>query len=323
MNEPAKEPVVSIILAAYNAGRFLKATVDSVLQQTLRDWELIAVDDGSTDSTLEQLHQYSDERMRVVQQNHVGYATALNAGLRLARGAYIAFLDQDDLWVKSKLAKHIELMDGHPEVDLTFSWSRFINEAGQDIGLHPLRWRGAISFRQLLADFVIGTTSSIVVRRKELDQTGGFDPELPMYCDMDLCLRVALYRPDNIHAISEELTLYRRHSGQMSKDWRGMRQDWERMLEKVRRVATEDTTAVEQQANSNMNRYFAYLAYESVEFRQALRLLWEGFKQSPGAFLTDSRNWLATAACLAGLTLPGFIHRGLERLAGFRRVAAP
>jgi hypothetical protein len=235
----------------------------------------------------------------------------------MARGVYIGFLDGDDLWLAAKLARHIEFMKQHPEVDLAFSWSRLIKENDCETGLHSRRWCGPISFRQLLADFVIGNSSALVLRRSVLDRVGGLDPELERFCDVDLCLRVALLRPGNICAIPEELTLYRRRSEQMSRDRDGMRSEWSRLLGKYRRRAPETTAEVERQADTNMTRYFAYLAYEDGEFGEAVELLCKGFRNFPAAFLRDSRNWKLSAASLAGLALPRSLHRGLERLAGF------
>jgi glycosyltransferase involved in cell wall biosynthesis len=302
-----------------NAERFVNAAVDSVLQQTFENLELIVVDDGSTDCTAERLRQYADERLQVILQPNQGYPAALNAALRAAQGVYPGFLDGDDVWLATKLARHIEFMERHPEADLTFSWSRLIAENGEEIGVHSRHWRGTISFRELLADFVIGNSSSLVLRRSALDRAGWLDPELPRFCDMDLCLRVALLRPGNVHAIPEELTLYRRRSGQMSRDREGMRLEWSGLLGKFRRLAPEETAAVVRQASSNMTRYFAYLAYENDQFREAGRLLWEGFRSFPTGFLADSRNWKLSAASLAGLVLPRTVHRRLERLAGVSR----
>lgn len=314
----ASKPAASVIVAACNAAPFIQATLHSVLDQTFSDFELIVVDDGSTDGTAEQLRQYRDARLRIISQANRGAPAAMNAGLRAARGDYIAFLDHDDLWLPTKLARHIEFLEAHPEVDLTFSWSGLIDETGRRLGLHWRRWRGAISFRELLIDFVIGSTSAVVMRRAALEGAGWFDPGISRYYDMDLFLRVALLRPNNIRAIPEELVLYRRHSRQMSRDWQAMKLDWDQMLQKFRRLAPKQTAAVERRAGSNMHRYFAYLAYENREFRRGCDLLRDAFRHSPAAFLTELRNWKVGAACLAGLLLPAGIHRGLERLAGIR-----
>ncbi|MBM3745384.1 MAG: glycosyltransferase family 2 protein [Acidobacteria bacterium] len=311
-----RSPAVSVIVAAYNSGAFLRPTLESVQRQSFQDFELIVVDDGSTDGAPELLERIRDPRLRVIRQANQGQAAALNAGGRVARGACVAFLDHDDLWTDNKLARHLEFMAAHPAVDLTFSWSRFIDEDGKPLSLHTRHWRGCVSFSQLLADFVIGNTSSVVGRREALDRVGWFDPNLRRCFDQDAFLRVALLRPNNVCAIEETLTLYRRHPRQMSRDWRAMRTDWERMLEKLRALAPDEVAAVEGLAAANTHRYLAFLAYENREFLESCRLLWWAFRRRPGGFLADKRNWMAAAGCLAGLLLPDFALSALERRAG-------
>ncbi len=309
-----RSPAASILVAAYNSSRFLKATLASALRQTFTDFELIVVDDGSTDDTPEQLRRYTDSRIRVLRQDNQGQPAALNAALRIASGVYVGFLDHDDLWLETKLARHIAYLEGHPEADLTFSWSRLIDEEGRELGLHSRFWRGPIAFGPLLEDFVIGSTSSVVMRREALNRVGGFDPSLHRCFDLDAFLRVALLRPDNIHAIEEVLTLYRRHAGQLSRDWRAMERSWDATLQKLRTVAPREIAAVERRAASNMCRYLAYLAYEDRRFGQACGLLWRGFRASPAGFLAEPRNWKLAAACLAGTVLPASALRALERM---------
>jgi glycosyltransferase involved in cell wall biosynthesis len=313
---PARCPAASILVATYNSGPYLAATLESALSQTFPDFELIVVDDGSTDDTPGRLLRYTDPRMRVLCQANQGQPAALNAALKVARGAFVGFLDHDDLWLPAKLARHMAYFERHPEVDLTFSWSRLIDADGNDLGLHPRFWRGAISFGELLEDFVIGNTSSVVMRREALDRVGGFDPALERCFDLDSFARVALLRPNNVHAIEEVLTLYRRHPGQLSRDWRAMERSWEATLAKLRQAAPRETAAVERRASSNHYRYLAYLAYEGRQFREAARLLSRGLRSSPAGFLTDRRNWKLAAACGAGAVLPSGVLAALERFAG-------
>ena len=121
-----------------------------------------------------------------------------------------------------------------------------------------------------------------------------------------------------LRAIPEVLSFYRRHSDQMSGDWRALRNDWQALIGKFRSLAPEQTVSLELEANLNMNRYFAYIAYERREFRCGCVLLAEGFRLHPPGFLAELRNWKLTAACFAGWLLPAGIHRRLVALAGIR-----
>lgn len=316
---PGEQPLVSVIVATFNGGRFIQETIQSALRQSLGDLELIVVDDGSTDDTLHCVRSIPDPRIRILEQPHQGAPAALNAGIAAARGRYVSPLDHDDLWAETALERHVEFLERHSEVSVTFSWSGLIDAQGRHIGLHSTRWRGPISFRQLLEDYVVGTSSSLVLRRAAVVAAGGFDPDFPRCQDCELILRISLAGPGCICAIPEELTFYRRHDGQMSSDWGAMQAEWNLMLEKCRRLAPEDTNAAEPLARGNMSRYWACLAYEARNVPAAWGFIGDGLRHAPRAFFADPRNWKVVAACLAGSLLPAAIHRRLERLAGLRR----
>jgi len=311
-------PTVTVVVPTYNGAAFIEASLASVIAQTWLDFELIVVDDGSTDSTRDIVGRCDDPRLRVIARPHSGAGAALNTGLSQARGSLVAILDHDDLWAPLKLERHVAFMQARPHVDLTFSWSRLISAAGRRLSLHSRHHSRRIDFGGLLADFVIGPTSSVVLRRSVLAETGLSDPELTRYYDMDLFLRIALVRPDNVAALPEELTFYRRHRGQLSSDWRGMKGDWARLLERARALAPDQMLAVEEHADANMHRYFAYLAYEQSEYRAALGLLRTAFGRPGGQRFIDARTLTLGAACLAGVLLPGGVYRRLERLTGLR-----
>jgi glycosyltransferase involved in cell wall biosynthesis len=319
VNSAASVPAVSVVLCLYNGERFLTATLNSLFQQSYSDFELIVVDDGSIDRSTEIVERNSDSRIRLIRQQRQGAAAALDAGLQAARGEYIALLDQDDLWMKDKLANHIETHRKHPEIDITFSWFRVINDDGHEIGLHSNRFRGTIDFRDLLVDFVIGASSNVVVRKSAIERSGGVDRTLPRLYDLDLCVRVAMLAPRNILAISQDLMLYRRHSLQITRDLTSLELEWERTLRKYEGLALDDFQQLARRANSNMNRYFAALSYEERSYRRALEFLKKGWRDSASHFLIDRRNWLTLSACLSGLLLPVSIHQRLERLAGLHR----
>lgn len=319
MGEPCAAPLVSVVICVYNGQRFLAGALDSALSQTHRDFELIVVDDGSTDGSLAVLDSYSDPRLRVIRQPNRGAAGALSAGIQTARGTYIALLDQDDLWEPASLTAHVEVLESQPGIALTFSWFRVIDELGREIGIHSSHYRGTIDFGDLLRDFVIGATSNVVMRRSAIDQAGGVDASLPRLYDLDLCLRIALLAPGNVASIPRDLMRYRRHASQISRHLEALKLEWARALEKLRGLAPREVAQVEKRARSNMSRYFARLAFEDGRYRNGLQLLSEGFRYAPAAFVVDRRNWLTGAACLSGLLAPAQFHRRLERLAGLRR----
>jgi glycosyltransferase involved in cell wall biosynthesis len=315
---PNQTPLAAIVVATYNAGRFIGATIESALGQTAGNFELIVVDDGSTDDTLSRVASFRDSRIRIVEQSHQGPVVAMNAGFRIARGEYIGLLDHDDLWHETKLAKHLEVFERHPEVDATFSWSRLIDEHGRDLGPDPARWRGAISFRQLLEANPMGNTSSLVLRRSAVERVGACDPRFFCCYDAYLVLQIARLRPGNVCSVPEELTFYRLHRSQQSRDWRSMEREWLVMLEEFRRTDPELVAALEGRATSRRRCWYAFQAYRGGEFPAACRLAAQALCDAPGFFLTNPWSWKVSAACLSGLLLPAAIHRRLERAASAR-----
>jgi glycosyltransferase involved in cell wall biosynthesis len=313
------KPLVSVVIPAYNASGFIEASIESALTQSFRDLEVIVVNDGSTDDTSERLSAWKDPRLRVIEQSNRGLAAALNTAVCASRGAFIGFLDADDIWLPQKLDHHLQLHRERSDIDVTFSWVRVIDGRGRHARMPCPRWRGTMSFPQLLSDYAIRTLSSVVMRREAAERAGVFNSRLVRCIDFEFFLRVSLLRPNNICAIEEVLSLYRRHSAQRTRDWRLMQKGWDQTLSSIRLQAPGETARVEKLAASNMHRYLASVAYEDGSFQDAHRLIRQSFSLAPTQFLRDARNWKMVAAALAGLTLPKRALLVLERAAGFDR----
>ena len=312
-------PAISVILPIHNGERFLDETLQSLFAQEFTDFEAVAVIDGSRDGSQTILERHSNPRLRVIWQDNRGAATAISTAIDNTTGPLIAFLDQDDIWAPGKLRRHAEVMAANPTVALTFSWFRVIDSHSRDIGIHSSRVTGTVAFQDLLADFVIGGTSNVVVRRDALLRANGADPAIPNMYDLDLFLRIALQSPRNILAIPEELMAYRRHSAQITRNVLVMQAEWDLTLQKLRTLAPVQVAAVEKRAAANMHRYYARLEYEAGAHASALRQLARGFVLRQLPFFADSRTWITLAACLCGLVLPRPILRVAERVAGVHR----
>jgi glycosyltransferase involved in cell wall biosynthesis len=302
-----------VLLPVHDAGDLLRPTVGSVLAQTRADFEIVLVDDGSDDGCVDAIAALGEPRIRILRQECCGAARARAVAAAAARGRFFALLDHDDLWLPQKLERHLRMFEERPEADLTFSWCRFVDEHGDDLGLPIRRWHGAISRDELLIDFVVKTASAIVVRRDAAERGGGFDATLPRLCDVDFALRVAALRPGNCRAVPEVLTLYRRHPGQMSGKWRELRDEWASWLLRLGAEPGGPAAATRALADSNMHRYFAWLAAERGELRDAVALLGAAVGRAPGRALVDPRNWLLAAEIAAQRMLPRRAHGRLRR----------
>jgi glycosyltransferase involved in cell wall biosynthesis len=303
-------PAFSILVPVHNAGGFLRLAVQSVLSQTCSEFELIVIDDGSTDGCLDSLAGVeNDARIRILRQSGKEAPGALNAGLEIARGEWIALLDHDDLWLPEKLAAHRDAIAAYPGLDLTFDWSRAVDPAGEDLGLGTRRWHGTISFEELLEDFVIGNSSAMVIRRAAIGEAGGFNHALPRLYDLDLCLRVAALRAGSCRAVPRCLTLYRRHGSQMTKNWLDLQGEWARFLRAAPTYTRRPGRHLLRIADANMHRYLAWLACESGHYRSGLGLMATAVGRAPLRSVLDARNWMIAAAAAGGLVLPPPLYR--------------
>ena len=308
-------PQVSVVMPAYNVARFILESVESCLAQSFRDLQLIVVDDGSVDGTVDRLLAVKDPRLQVIQQANGGSSSARNSGIELAAGEYIGFLDADDLWSPNKLEVHISFLEQHPEVDLTFSRSELIDEDGNATGRTSARVSGEVSFQDLVKENVVNNGSAVVMRRKALDLAGRFDAELKACVDWDLWLRVAMLRPRNTFCVGGVLTKYRMRSGQITKDWRRMEAEWNKMFAKVRNAAGAKVDVVGKEARARFYRYLAYIAYENGDYANSFRLLRRALRFSALQVASDRRTWVLASALLARGILPHRIHSACDAMA--------
>jgi len=198
----------------YNYAEYLPASIESVLAQTDRDFELLIVDDGSTDGSLAVARSYSDPRVRVLVEPHRGIGPTHNIGMQAARGRYIAFLDADDVWVPKKLAMQSELLDRRADIGLVYTRfgvidadRRVLSSGRSFFGAKP---SGTI-FRDLLKGNVIGTMSSICFRRDLVeDQQLRFDDTETYSDDWHFYLRVAART--RVHYLPRTLAYHRQHA---------------------------------------------------------------------------------------------------------------
>lgn len=306
---------ISIIVPAFNCASFLGATLASALGQSGVNHEVVVVDNGSTDGTDAVIDAFRhNPRLIALRVVGGGAPRARNAGIAASTGTYVGFLDGDDIWEPTKAARHVRAMEEWPRLDLTYSWYRIIDSNGLPTGRSnttPERVlpEGA-SFEGLVIENFCGNTSTVVCRREALRKAGAFDESLTAIEDLDMWLRIASQRLGNVGLIPEVLTSYRIHGAQMTADWRNMRWNWERVLDRARALAPQRVASVERRARARSARYMSYIAYARGEHEAARRLLLEAWRTGPDTLMPDRRAWLTTAA-VAATFLPGSVHARL------------
>ena len=228
-----KDPETTVVITCFNYGHYLEGCLRSVLDQTYGDYEIIVIDDGSTDSTPEVMKAFSGlSNLRYIRQENFGQAKAKNRGIKSARGRYVAFLDADDRWERDKLERQVRLFE-NPAVGVVYSLARLIDDEGAPLDLHYsgeyLKPRSGKVSRWLFLDNFVWFSSS-VVRRECFEKHGIFDESLKMGIDWDLWLRISTQCEFDF--VDEPLLLYRMgHSGQMSKNVEIRQQCSDRIME--------------------------------------------------------------------------------------------
>ncbi len=214
MESSVPQPQVSVIIPAYNAASFILKTIHSVQTQTWRDWELIVVDDGSTDDTRTLVGGLHDDRIRLFTYPNGGVSTARNRGFAHSQGKYIALLDADDLWSAQKLADQVQAMENQPQAGLAYSQVCLMNAQGNQFALVRCRELAGNVYAEMLTSHFLHTASNIFLRREVWETLGGFDPELYQGGDWEFCVRVAA-QWDFIY-IPKPQVYYRQHPRSIS-----------------------------------------------------------------------------------------------------------
>jgi len=205
---------VSVILPTYNRGWIVAEAIESVLSQTFKDYELIVVDDGSTDDTAKILQGFQDHILVITQENR-GVSAARNRGMAKARGRYFAFLDSDDLWLSEKLSEQTSFFASHPHALICQTEEIWIRNGAR---VNPKEKHKKLSgdiFIPSLALCLV-SPSAVMIRRELFDDVGGFDESLPACEDYDLWLRVSWKYP--VYLINKFLIMKRGgHADQLSR----------------------------------------------------------------------------------------------------------
>jgi hypothetical protein len=300
-------PTFSIVLPCHDAAATLAATVDSVRAQTRTDWELICVDDGSTDETpliLEALAA-QDARIRVTRQRNAGPSRARNAGALIARGRLLAFLDADDLWHRDKLASALSVLTRDPRADAAFGRVTFFDGAA-DVGRSAAHV-GALSLEACLGENPLCTLSNLTVRCDAFLATGGFDERLRHAEDL-AWLIAAISGGLRVVGTETHHLRYRTSPQGLSADLGAMHEGW-RLAVSAAGVPLPRAALARAEA-----RHLRYLARRALRTGQppgtALAFALRGLVRGPCAFLGGGRRGPTTLlACLAASVLPAPLRR--------------
>jgi hypothetical protein len=321
--------LVTVIVPIYGVEGFIASTIETVLNQTYQNFELLLIDDGSPDRSIEICRTFNDSRIRILQQQNRGPAAARNLGIQAAKGDYIALLDGDDLWLPDKLEKHVQHLESSPQVGVSFCRSAFIDEQSQPLGIFQITKLNNISILDLMCRTPIGNGSVPVFRKATFEaiaaqgdfgfgaETYYFNPDRRLHPseDVECWLRVALTTEWKIEGIPEPLTLYRVTSGSCSAKLLKKLNSWEFMLQDVARYAPQEMAPCVAPAMAYQLRHLARRAVTLRDGAAAVDLIHQALKTHP-RILTEEfyRTGQTIAAAYLLRILPSGFYRQFETL---------
>jgi glycosyltransferase involved in cell wall biosynthesis len=281
-------PLISVIMPVYNGEKTIRETIESVFNQTFPDWELIVINDGSQDATLQILNSIQDPRLRVFSYPNAGQATSRNRGISQACGEYISFIDADDLWTPDKLEAQLQVLQANPQAAVAYSWTKCIDEVGQVSrrGSH-ISVTGDV-YKNLLVVNFLENGSNPLIRRQALNEIGSFDESLTPAEDWDLWLRLAARY--HFEVVSSPQILYRVSVKSATANvWRLEAA----CLEVIERACTQAPESVEHLKKYSLGNTYKYLTYKAIEGPPerkkglvAARFLWQAVRNDPALLRT-------------------------------------
>jgi glycosyltransferase involved in cell wall biosynthesis len=253
---------ISVVIPVYNGDRTIKETIESVLAQTLSDFELIIINDGSDDATLAVISQISDDRIQVFSYPNAGENASRNRGVSQSCGEFIAFLDADDLWTNDKLEAQLQALQTHPQAALAYSFTDRIDEAGNFLRRGSyIAATGNVYAQLLLLDF-LENGSTPLVRRAALRQVGGFDESLSHGGDWDLWLRFAACY--EFVVVARPQVLYRTSTRSASANVLKMEEQVFKVIDRAFAEAPESLQHLKSASIANLYKYLTHKALEGV-----------------------------------------------------------
>ncbi len=301
-----REPIVSVVVPAYNAAAFIGEALVSVLRQTLGSLEVLVIDDGSEDETraiVERLAR-EDARVRLVHQENAGVGAARNTGIRLARGVYIAPLDADDVWAPDKLQKQVARMEECGDgTGMVYCWSDLVDDTGRRVGAsRPYRVEGQVA-RALIVRNIVGNASVPLFRAKSLSDVGGYltrdQQGGAQGCeDWDLSLRVA--ERHEVRVVAEPLVAYREVASSLSFRAEAMRRSYAIMRDRLRTRNPDLRPSLLRWSAGRFHQYLASMTFKQGDYASTVRHTLRAVVADPVTLL-NTRSQIRLARSLVRL----------------------
>lgn len=275
---------ISVVVPVFNGEKTIEETINSILNQTFQDIEVIIINDGSTDATLETIKKISDSRIKIFSYPNAGLSASRNRGISQAKGEYISFIDADDLWTSDKLESQWQALQKNPQAAVAYSWTDYIDESSKFLKSGRRIKVNGDAFSKLLITNFLENGSNPLIRQNALEKVGGFDESLPAAEDKDMWLRLAANY--EFVCVEKPQILYRTSTSSMSTNLKRQEAASLKVIERsFSYPKAEKLQHLKKQSISHLYQYLTFKAIEApAQQRQTLTAVyfwWNWIKNNP------------------------------------------
>jgi glycosyltransferase involved in cell wall biosynthesis len=280
-------PKISVIIPTYNHGRYVGKAINSVLNQTYKDFEIIVVDDGSTDNTRHLIDTYENQIEYIYQENQ-GLASARNTGIQASQAKYVAFLDADDWFAKENLEIKVAYMEDHPDAAWVYSDWQYLDDKGNYLEKGSTIFKYAHKkltghlFEELVYNRNFISPCTVALKKKILEEVGYFDPSVICQEDLDLWLRISLRYP--AHYIDKVLVYVTALPGSLSRDFSKWVSGNAVIVEKLKHLIPRNLKNREKILDKIIADKHTFLGrdfFQRGRFNEAINEFWQSIKRLP------------------------------------------
>jgi glycosyltransferase involved in cell wall biosynthesis len=298
-------PLISVVIPVYNGEKTIRETLESVLNQTFQDFEIIVINDGSSDATLKIVSSLKAPGLKVFSYPNVGQSASRNRGFSHSTGEFIAFLDADDLWTPNKLEAQLKALQDNPQAAVAYSWSDFIDESGQFLrAASRSSVSGDVYAKLLLTDF-LDNCSNPLIRRQALIEVGGFDESFRPADDWDMWLRLAARY--HFVVVPAPQILYRLSANSESSNLLRMESASVRVIERTFNQAPASLQHLRKHSLANIYKYLIFRCFDRYVTRSralvAAKFLWCAILNEP-SLLQKRITWKVLLKIAVVVLLP-------------------
>ena len=328
---PSSKPQVSVVIPMYNVAKYIELCINSVLEQSFTDFEIICVDDGCTDNTLDILATFTDPRIKLIIQANRGLPGARNTGMNAAKGQYIALLDSDDFWHQDKLKLHVEHLNKQQDVGISFCPSAFVDDDDKPLGIVQRPKLKDLSQRDIFCRNPIGNGSAPVIRKAMLidyiysAKSGGdtksnpsrieyFNEKLKQSEDIEFWTRLCLNSSWKFEGIPKALTFYRVNANGLSSNLTAQFESWKVAMVANQEQHPEFFAKYYELAKAYQYRYFARRSIQSEDAGKAWFYMQKAILTKFDILFEEPKRTINTFACCVLINiLPKKYYKKLEQ----------